>query len=296
MIYKLAAAFKKFEGFVLQVYLSFVSLFKILVLSRFGVKIPLATEEECFILGNGPSLKESIQKYDALFTQSRILCVNHFALTEEYQRYKPEYYVLLDPLFFSGDAKERDPNVNRTYHKLLHETSWPMNLFVPQLSKGEGRLNEITNKNKNISIVYYNYTIVSGFDRFTFLFFKKNLGMPLCQNVLGTSIFLALNMGYKKIYLFGADHSWIQNLRVNENNELYMNHVHFYSNESKPVITKIYRSQFSSEMMPLSEYFLACFKTFHVYYILERYSRYLKARIYNASGMSYIDAFERKNP
>lgn len=295
MINNLSEILKKLEAFVLKIYQSLSSILKIIILSNFNLNLPRAKERKCFILGNGPSLKESIKKYEPLFIKSDLICVNHFALSEEYHRFKPIHYVLLDPNFFPSQGQSDDQNVEATIKKLAFGTDWEMNLFVPRIARKAMGLKSIQKKNSKINVIYYNYTIVQGFNSLAFFLFKRNLGMPVCQNVIAACIFLALNMRYKKVYLFGADHSWIQDLRVSEQNELYMNHFHFYTKDQKPLVTKILK-QNSREPMKLGDYLQICAKAFNGYYILNNYSKVLEARIYNSSEISLIDAFEREQP
>ena len=51
--------------------------------------------------------------------------------------------------------------------------------------------------------------------------------MPFSQNVLVAAIYISLNLGYKNIYLLGADHSWAHDVSVNDDNQLCLNDRHF---------------------------------------------------------------------
>jgi hypothetical protein len=296
MIYKLKNILSGIEHFFQGCYHTLFSIIKVIILSKFNVKIPHTENEICAVLGNGPSLKNAFIDSEEFIKSSDLIVVNHFAVSKEYVLLKPRNYVLLDPNFFSGEGHLSDPNVNVTIENLVKDTTWEMNLFVPQLAKKAPLLKEILKANSRIKIIFYNYTIVKGFQFLAFFFFKRNLGMPMCQNVLGACIFLALNMGYKKIYLFGADHSWTRQLEVDEDNDLYMSHIHFYSGNEKPLIVKIYKTPERKEKMRISEYFMACVKTFEVYYVLNDDARQLHAKIINATPKSLIDAFERSKP
>ena len=50
-------------------------------------------------------------------------------------------------------------------------------------------------------------------------FFSKGLAMPRPHNVLIPSIMNLAYLGYKELYIVGADHSWLSEITVNENNE-----------------------------------------------------------------------------
>src|SRR4051812_5011865 len=84
---------------------TFVSVIKVILRSKFGVRLPVASAESCVILGNGPSLKTSLTKHPELFTKCPLVCVNSFSTAEEYSILKPQYYVILDYGFWMSDGK-----------------------------------------------------------------------------------------------------------------------------------------------------------------------------------------------
>ena len=57
---------------------------------------------------------------------------------------------------------------------------------------------------------------------------ENGWGMPRPHNVLIPSIILSMRMGFKKIYLAGADHSWLKEIFVSEDNEVFLTQKHFY--------------------------------------------------------------------
>ena len=91
-----------------------------------------------------------------------------------------------------------------------------MNLFIPKSAATSPALKDVCDSNKNIQVHYFNYTVFKGFENIAFKFYRKNLATPQSQNVLVASLFLAINCGFKKVYLTGADHTWHQNLHVDE--------------------------------------------------------------------------------
>lgn len=297
MILKLKYAFETFEAFVKNIYESLVSIIKILVLSKFGISLPKANENACAVLGNGPSLKESLIKSKDFFLKHPLFCVNLFPSAPEFGELKPGNLIWLDSGFYIYESMEelylKRPDIGKTIDDLISKTFWPLNLYIPEISSKATYLKDLSTKNQNISIQYYNYTIVKGFPSFENFFFKRNLGMPACENVLGASLFLAINAGFKNIYLFGADHSWIENIRVNENNETITSFTHFYTNKEE-VIEKKVKFPGSDKSATMVDIFKSYLKTFKLYYILDRYSKSRGTKIYNASAFSYIDVFERK--
>ena len=282
--------YKEASYFIIRSVNTLTSLLKIIVLSRFNIRMPKIKTESCAILGNGPSLKTSLEKHKDFFQKHSLICVNMFALTEEYSVLKPEFYVLLDPAFWLSDIKV----VTDTLEAIKIKTTWPIQIFIPQLSSKISRFKELPKLNKHVSIVYFNYSIFNGFKLIGHWLFSKNLAMPQSQNVLVAALFLSINLGFKKIYLFGADHTWHENLHVDENNILCIKNLHFYDKEKIIEFIPFKKHTQTDETFKIHEIFTTWGKTFYGYIALENYSKYRSSKIYNASEISFIDAFERK--
>ncbi|MCW3071607.1 MAG: hypothetical protein JWO44_1497 [Bacteroidetes bacterium] len=281
--------YKQLTSFLSKCSATFVSVLKVLLRSKPGIKLPEATSNTCIILGNGPSLKESLGKHPGFFSKHPLVCVNTFAVTEEYTQLKPAYYVMLDPNFWLVD----NDFTRKTLNALVEKTSWNMALLVPQQAKRSALFRELERRNPQIRISYYNYTVFRGFESITHWFCKKNLAMLQSQNVLVASIFLSINIGFKEIYLVGADHTWHESLHVNENNMLCIKDVHFYE-EKEHISYKPFRVALDSERTHrVDEIFSIWGKTFYGYIAMNNYAKYRGAAIYNASEVSFIDAFKR---
>jgi hypothetical protein len=114
--------------------------------------------------------------------------------------------------------------------------------------------------------------------------------MPQCQNVLAASLFLSINRGYKEIYLFGADHSWHQQISVANNNKIMLNDQHFYNTEGKAVAL----NSTTQNQQSTADIFYSLYKAFKSYIVLNNYAVYRNCKVYNASEVSFIDAFQQK--
>ena len=298
MIYKLKFYFEAFEMFIKDTYDSLFSIIKVILLSKVNTEPPLALKEECAILGNGPSLQSVLETNRFFFSNKELFCVNAFPSYVEYTEIKPGNVVWLDHQFYICKSKEllseKRSDILKAINDIIEKTTWPLNLHLPTLAKNVNYLREISVKNPNVKICYFNYTIVKGFSFLRHFFFRTNLGMPLCQNVIGASIFISLNMGFKKVYVLGADHNLGKNIFVNDDNEVCMLHHHFYDKDQKPKISNVYNGPGSVEKIDIAGFYMLCVKTFQTYYVLEEYAKYLKSKIYNATEGSFIDAFERK--
>lgn len=260
---------------------SLVSLLKVLVFSKFSTKIPKATQEKCSILGNGPSLNITLEKDLDFLKKTEKICINLFAVTDSYMALKPQNYLLLDEAFVNPTHE----TAQKAIIAIGEKTSWKINLFVPKkFLKAEVFKRNILS-NPNINVVPFNYTIVKGFDWLVHGLFRNNLGMPQCQNVLVGTLFYAINMGFKEVYLFGADHSWHENIKLDENNNLFAVDTHFYGEKN---YTKLQPSYMSRMLLSLH-------KAFYGYEVLAKYAQKQQVKIFNASAKSYIDVFEKVN-
>lgn len=266
----------------------FFSLLKILLKSGSG-KIPHANINKCIILGNGPSLKQSLTKHADFIRQNTLVCVNSFALTAEYEQLKPSYYVMHDPgLWLSDSTLTKD-----IFEAIKSKTNWQLTLFIPRSARKSSYLSALKNQNPEVNIQFYNYTIYKGFQNIGNWLFKNNWAMPQCQNVLVACCFLCINLRFKEVYILGADHTWHQDIFVDENNILCVKQIHFYENQEKVVAKPFYKGLHLKETFDMNEIFTAWAKVFAGYKRVKAYADYSGCKIYNASEVSFIDAFER---
>jgi hypothetical protein len=277
--------------YLLELVQSVLSIIKILILSKFNIRLPeINSNTDCVILANGPSLNDSLRNELSIILNRKKFCVNHFVFSDQYTIIKPDYYVLAAPEFWI--EKPTDWHIqmrNKVQADLIQKTDWSMILFLPHNAKKNKLWNGLELKNSNIRTVYFNNTPVEGLKTVNHLLFNMNLGMPRPHNVLVPTLFLALKMGFKNVVLFGADHSWHEEIRIDEANQLTVNHEHFYDK--------------SKQIMPMykldgKEYYLHdVFRKLHLafkgYFVLKEYADYLGSKILNASKKSYIDAFEK---
>ncbi len=279
-----------FSSFINQCIQTVASVIKVIIKRKGGSALPQAWSRTCIVLGNGPSLKTSLDKHADFFTQHPLVCVNSFSTTKEYTLLQPVYYVILDPGFWLSKSQV----VTDTIECLQTKTTWPLYMLVPHAAKQSSHFRELEKHNSNIKINYFNYTVYKGFEGLGNWLFKKNLAMPQSQNVLVASLFLSVNIGFKEIYVFGADHSWHENLIVNEDNVLCFKDSHFYDDiTQKPTYRPFYKGLHLKEVFTISEILMTFSKIFYGYEVINKYANHCNAKIYNASEVSFVDAFER---
>ncbi len=265
---------------------------RIVLLSKWSVKIKKqAQTKEVVILGNGPSLSKMISENSSFLNDKELACVNHFPITEYYTELKPKYYMTSAPdLWLDTIDSHFVQASNRLFSAMCDKTSWDLEFFIPFEARKYKRWQNLLVSNKHIHIYYYNNTPVESWNFLSHFLFRKNIGMPRPHNIMVPSIFNLMNLGYKKIYLFGAEHSWLKDISVNDNNEALINQKHFYDAQTSKAQTLDKRGVGARRLHEILHKFMLAFKG---YFILNEYAKTEKVQILNATPNSYIDAFER---
>lgn len=283
-------SYKETSGFISQFVNTCVSILKILIRSKFSNSIVQSNERTCIVLGNGPSLKTSLTHHKDFLKKHALFCVNSFSLSEEYTELKPQYYVILDYSFWKSDGEI----IKDTLEAIKAKTTWPIKLLLPEMASGSKRFEELAKMNPNIQLHYFNYTVFKGFQSVAHWFYNKNMAMPQSQNVLVATIFLSINSGFKEIFVVGADHTWHEHLHLDEKNILNIKQIHFYENEERVAYTPFRKGIHLNETFKVHEIFATWAKTFYGYIALQNYAKDKNCKIYNASEVTFVDAFERK--
>lgn len=271
-------------GFMSRLGSTLKSLVKIALISRrCTIRTHAAENERIIILGNGPSLADAIKNDLSKLQSSPSLAVNFAANAEEFQMLAPRYYVLADPHFFNGVD---DPNVKRLHENINCKVNWKMMLFVPSNFKNATTwLN-----NRNVDVEYFNPVGTEGFKWLTDMAYRTGRGMPRPRNVMIPAIMIAILLGYKEIYLAGADHSWMKTISVDEQNRVISVQPHFYKDNDaeKERVTTTYMNY---RLHDIVNSFYVAFKAYHE---IAAYATTHGIHIYNSTPESFIDAFERR--
>lgn len=236
------------------------------------------------ILANGPSLNATVAEHGPAIASTCSLAVNFFANTPYFGQLKPNYYVLADPYFFT--AKD-DANVDSLWRSLA-AADWEMVLCVPvSRYKAVKRRFEMS----QVKVAGFNFVGIEGYEWLENAAFDLGLAMPRPRNVLIPSIMVAIRAGFDEIYLTGADHSWIETLRVTEGNEVVSVQPHFYEDTREERLRTVTEYK-GYRLHDILRSFYVAFRSYHA---IERYARHRGVKIYNATPGSYIDAFERRS-
>jgi len=249
--------------------------------------------DKIIILGNGPSLKKQLANSIDILKSNVCVCVNSFVLTEFYSIIKPKVYMLIDPSFFAQCAvPEIEQEHISIFDNLFSKTTWDVDLVVCSRYKDNDRILKLK-ENQHINILFINR---ENYDTFTskeeqFKLFNQNKIEIPAQTVINTAVYLGIFWRYKKVILIGADTSWHEDMKVDQKtNVVYSNDEHFY--DSKKRI--FYSDTLQTIPSKLHQEFFAIAKALEYYCLLREYADYNSVFVYNASGKSWIDAFERK--
>ncbi|MDD2685735.1 MAG: DUF115 domain-containing protein [Gallionella sp.] len=280
------------KGYIKKLGLSLLSLGRVIRRSRY-VKITSKQSthsEQCFVLGNGPSLRNDLELWDGNQSLGDVWCVNNFAETHLYEKLRPTYYVLADPDYWSDSSSENFRlNRERLFSEIIKKTEWPLIILAP--FDARKHLKKYFFDNSFIKVEFYNNVPVMGFDVLNRLFYRLNIGLPPVQNVLVAALFLAVRRGYKEIVLLGADHSWHETLTLDDTNRVCHRDRHFYG--GAPKLTPFYLDGSENETFTIPQILIAFARMFEGYWEIRRYADYLGIEIYNASSITYIDALKR---
>jgi hypothetical protein len=124
--------------------------------------------------------------------------------------------------------------------------------------------------------------------------------MPRPHNVLIPSLILSINMKFSNIYVCGADHSWLKEIYVDNENEVLLSQKHFYDKQAQKqsdyrdmaVPQPMYHGG-SNNKRKLHEVLEKFYYTFRSYWKIKSLAESQAVKIYNITPISYIDAFDR---
>lgn len=278
--------FENISGLINRLGSSVASLIKVVLMSK-GAS---ASSDEGYgrqlvIMGNGPSLRETIDKHLDWLLLNDLMAVNFSAISPDFFKLRPKYYILADGHFFN--SLDKDNNVRKLWESLA-KVSWGMTLLVP--AKFRHLIKPLLIHARDIRVRYYNLTPVEGFKWLSHNLYSWGLGMPRPRNVLIPALMEGIRLGYKKIYICGADHSWTKTLDVDDDNFVISIQPHFYedNDEEHKRVRETYKG------LRLHDVLGSMSIAFKSYWEIGNYAKKKKVEIINATPGSMIDAFPRK--
>ena len=237
------------------------------------------------ILGNGPSLRQTLDEDFDVLSRHDLMAVNFAANSSEFFRLKPKYYVLADAHFFN--SLPTDVNVRKLWEN-FGRVNWSMTLLIP--TKFRQLVKPLLMHTTDLKTHYFNMTPVEGFRWLKHLYFRSGAGMPRPRNVMIPAIMEGIRMGYTKIFLCGADHTWTKTLDVDEENFVVSVQPHFYEDNA----AEHCRVRETYKGLRLHDVLGSMTIAFRSYWEVSEYAKRRKVEIINATPGSMIDAFTRR--
>lgn len=266
------------------------SVVKIILRSRSPRKsLPTDKTKSIVILGNGPSLRTTMDRHPEFLRSRQLMAVNYAANSSQFKDLRPHYYIMTDSTFFQ-EPDEKSPT--SILWKTLAGVSWPMILFVPVGQKETAV--RLTAHNPEITIRTLNLTPLEGANAIIHPLFDRGYGMPRPRNVLIAAIMAAISEGFGQIFLAGADHTWSRTLCVDSQNRICTALSHFYDSsldeDKKPVAVEAYKGKHLHEIL------MSLVIAFRSYFQIREYADRRGVSIINITPESMIDAFPKWTP
>lgn len=219
--------------------------------------------------------------------------VNSACLSPAFQIIRPERMFLIDPAFFQSRSDYAtteilDSGIENTLARIVNATNWPMKVIIPWHYRGAKTVKRLQ-ENPNIAIVgipVLNARSRQGYLRA--LGFRLGLLNPVYQNVLVAAIFYSLKAGHHQTIIWGAHHTWLSEVVVNNQNQVL--HSVRHSDKQHIGIPLV-----NSDGTPrrYHTYLQQLATVFEQYHVLKDYAERTGQEIVNATDHSFIDAFKR---
>lgn len=238
--------------------------------------IPRPEKNVLRILCTSDALNKQLKELD---DNADYMVVNSFVSHEAYAKLRPKYYVLADPNFFNL--------LSHIVDKIYDDTKWPLTLFVPWAETNQKQLSLL---NDCITLKQVNANAYVGPEQYRIDSYEHNLAMPMVYNVLNMALYIAIYLGYDRVELYGAEHSWTRLIYVGEDNRLYWKDSHFYDKEPVPD-TALKHADGSN--IKMHEIMYEYYRVFKCYWELRELANRHHCHIVNMTPNSFIDAFEK---
>ncbi len=236
------------------------------------------------ILGNGPSLQKCMDEIKS-YRNCDYLTVNLFPIkSEDFFEIKPKYHCMTDLCFFDENGT-RGSDVVELKKTLKEKIDWSMELITPY-----GISHDISIENRNIERRFLN----SNAHKFKITPFiskvmTQNILMPQSINVVISSIYAGIIMGYKRIYVYGIDMSFFKDFYVDDENHIVVYERHFYG--EKKVDYTIQQQQMREKgILFVFETNALAFKGFKD---IAKMAEFCDVDVINGTPGSYVDAFKK---
>ena len=237
--------------------------------------------QRCFIIGNGPSLKE--QDLTKLENEYVFTC-NQIMRNPVFPKLKTNYHFWADPTFFNLDpTKAEDQELLNVMLGVNTEDNRPVNFFAQE---GYEFVKSFSLKEKlDVRFFAHRLELTEGYDNG--ILFEKFV--PNLHTVVHYAVAMAIYMGFSEIYLLGCD---CTNVLTAANTRLTAGDGAEYGykiteNEKK-------RMQSRNQTILMEDELNSFYNVFRGYRILDQVCKKEDKRLYNCTKGGLLDCIERK--
>ena len=240
--------------------------------TKHRLKMEEPKQRSLAIIANGPSVLDTIKHLDDAKESMDSMMLNDAYETDLFKNIKPQYYCFADPIDLRP-WKEATKYVNTVL-----ENDPEIITIVPSWARDDiGYWKRI-----KIKKVFISKNPLNSKEYSTSLL-KNNYMSPPMWNVSIFALYAGIQLGYKKIYLYGYDMTLYDNVKVNGDNKVVLANNHFYDEEEN--VTYLHRTM---------EYLYdAIANNYTAFSILSKYAKTQGVDIINMSPVSKLDMFER---
>lgn len=210
--------------------------------------------KKCYIIGNGPSLKN----VDLPSLNGDTIVVNYFFKYGKNIKFKPTFYMFLDNAFATGEHFQGVTDAIEIYGDST------IFILSEKISKA------LNNQSRKSNIIFSILTSGKLFNSKTKIDLTKY--SPAGFNVVADAIITAIYMGYEEIILLGADFSSFASQKS----------VHVYEKKEDSKTIALWKELFCYAFVA------------NVHIELRKYSDNNDIKIINETEGSLIDAYERR--
>lgn len=195
-----------------------------------------------------------------------------------------QYYFIMDPIFFMNEKDLTDTHKEKRARLFEKFSCLDQNftLVVPRQFKSKFKRKFI---NVHVdSIIFRSIPSISPW--IDALLVK--LGFSLSSiNVIFAMLTYSLRRGFTSINIYGANHNWINQISVNQNNVI------IYTPEGYKTYEKIPLTYYDGKLLNMSDFLDTQLKNFKTHDRFSKVSKILATKILNMSNTSYITSYKR---
>lgn len=188
----------------------------------------------------------------------------------------------------------RSERIDNLYTALRERVDWPMTLYVQYYNPEHFDYAEAIGHNPNIRIVKFHSTLYRGFRNVEFWCYRRGLGSGNFGTVVQNGEFIALLLGYKRIELYGVDHTLLEGLMVDDRNRLCRCQSHYYDKEPAAPKPIYYNATTPPRPYTMASYLAETAELFRGHEVLRDFAEAQGVAIINRTQGSMIDAYSRE--